>query len=254
MSTPKARALELSAAEWHVLCDALSFTLRAPGPGGRPSGAAREAAHDSLVQRNILTPDSSSVARPVAALLFSLSHPRVAMWAHRHQEVNFSLAVSINHFVSALAWHTGDRLFVAPTSPSHVSHDVASVLGLIHGTGGDGNQRFSIAGGLWHSVLAQAPVASQRALASLAAAEGVDPVHVPALSSIAVHSVGRIDIRIVRSAAGRRWSGHEISFIPTPEGTWSVADGRAFERTPTRATTRATFARMDPTELLRGLL
>lgn len=254
MTTPKARALELSGAEWHVLCDAMAFTLRAPGTGGRPSGAAREVAHGSLVQRNILAPDSSSVARPVAALMFSLSHPRVALWAHRHQEINFRLVVSINQIVSAIAWNTGDRLFVAPTSHSHVPHDVATVLGLIHGTGGDGNERFSIAGGLWHSILAQAPVASQRALDSLASAEGVDPLHVPALSSIAVHSAARTDIRIVRATAGRHWSGHEISFISTPEGTWSVADGRAFDRTPTRATTRATFARMDPTELLRGLL
>lgn len=254
MTATSARALELTRAEWQVLCDVLRFSLRAPGPGGRSTGAARADARDSLVRRNILAPDSSTIARPVAALLFSLSHPGTALWAHPHRDTNARLVVSLNRLVSAIAWHTDDRLFVAPTSPSQAPHDVAAVLGLVHGAGGDGATRFSIAGGLWHSMLTQAPVASQRALASLATAEGVDPLRVADLSSIAVHSGWRTDIRVVRPAARRSWSGHETSFIPSPQGVWAVADGRAFDRTAVRATARATFSLAHPGELLAGLL
>ena len=249
------RPLRLTTAEWQVICTAMGLVLRPPGPHAGATAAARTAARDSLSRRNVTTDGGARIARPVAALMFSLAHPVVSAWAHPHGNPVPSAVLAFNRLVSAIAWQDGNDILVAPTSRASAARDLAAVL--LPGAGPTTRTHdtaFGVAGGLWHEMLTQAPVASERALSSLAASEGVAADRVPDLVAIARGAASRVDVRVARPSSSRTWAGHETSLIPSVDRVWSVSDGRAFDPESSRRTKRATFVQVDPAAEIGRLL
>lgn len=245
-------SLVMTDAEWVALCRILGFAVPAPGERRTPSRRAVEEGRAALQSRNIVS--GNRVNADVAAVLFSLAHPRTACWVHGHRSTKARAYVAANRRVCALLWADGDDLRVAPSLPGHVGHDLAVLSGLPAEAAETAPTVFSVAGGLWHELVTQAPVASMRALESLAAAEGVPPGAVPTVSALAAAHTGRMDLRLVRPKGRRTWSGNEVSLVNLGSQVWSIADGRAFDETGSRATSRATFTLVDPRELLSGLV
>ena len=247
------RSLVLSPAEWQVLCESFRFSLPHPGDMQRASAAARASAKESLLARNIIAAGGSRVAEPVAALLFSLAHPGTAVWAGPHGSGRHIVQVSLNKRVSAIAWQDDEKVRVAHTTRARAPGDLASLVAGGQGTTPTGGT-FSLAGGLWHELLTQAPVASDRALESLARAEGVAEPRLELVAGLAKSAAGRIDLRCTRPSSTRSWSGGEVSLLATHGDVWTVNDGRAFGGAGKRASSRAIFTNVDPRELLARLM
>ncbi|MEY3588205.1 MAG: hypothetical protein RJA47_801 [Actinomycetota bacterium] len=252
MNETEPASLGLSPAEWQVLCSLLGVSLRPPGPWHHAPAAERADADRSLRTRNVISADGLRVAAPVAALLFSLAHPETSVWARPHGSPRHTVNVALNRRVSAVAWLGPDSVRLAHTSPLRVGGDLARLVvpGVvqppIHGS-------FSLSGGLWHDLLTQATVASDRALESLAGAEGVDQSRLPLVAGLARAATNRVDLLCTRRGGAGAWSGGEVSLLRADGSVWTVKDGRAFDSTGRRASSRAVFTNVDPVELLHRL-
>ena len=242
----------LSIGEWTVMTRLLEAKVSAPGSWSVPSRRAVEEAEQSLRERRALS--GTRVNTDLAAIMFSLARPRTACWVHSHRETRPRAMVAVNRRVCAAAWTEGDHVRVAPSTPRHVHSDLALLSGLSGTSVPDGHDSFSVAGGLWHELVTQAPAASDRALQSLALAEGVAEERVARLTALATAHTERVDLRVARPRNIRSWSGNEISFIRVGPDVWSVADGRGFDDSGSRASSRAVFTRVNVGELLAGVL
>jgi len=252
MNETEVRSLGLSGAEWQVLCDLLGFSLAPPGTRRHAAASAREEAERSLRERNVVSHDGLHVAEPVALLLFSLAHPETSVWARVHGSGHHSIHVALNRRVSAIAWLGTDSIRLAHTTSRQAGSDLAGLVvpGVvqppIHGS-------FSLSGGLWHDLLTQATVASDWALESLAGAEGVDQSRLPLVAGLARAATNRVDLLCTRRGGAGAWSGGEVSLLRADGSVWTVKDGRAFDSTGRRASSRAVFTNVDPVELLHRL-
>lgn len=245
-------SIALTIGEWTVATRMLGVTVTAPGAFPAPSRRALDEAAASMASRRAVA--GNSLNADLAAMIFSLAHPRTACWVHRHGSTVPHAFVASNARVSALAWAEEDRVRVAPTTNRHIGADLAALAGMEAGATPSARDTFSVAGGLWHDLVTQAPAASHRALVSLAAAEGVAPERTALLASLAAANQGRVDLRAVRRNGSRTWSGNEMSLLHSDAGVWTVADGRGFDDTGSRASSRAVFTLADPRELMAAFV
>jgi len=242
----------LTHGEWTLLTRMLRMAVPAPGTWNAPSRRTLEEAQESMASRRAVA--GSTVSADLAAVMFSLAHPRTACWVHDHGSTAPRAFAATNRRVGAVAWCEGDLLRVAPTTMSHIGADLAVLAGVDAAVSRGTKDSFSVAGGLWHELVTQAPAASRRALVSLAAAEGVAHDRTELLASLAGANRTRVDLRAARRSGSRSWSGNEMSFLTADDGVWTVSDGRGFDDTGSRTSSRAVFTRADPRELLEAFV